>query len=353
MKNLFDYATKELSQDAFLRWFIESWDDKEDKALQSSAIDFLIFLTENKLSIDPNKAKIITHSQVSHIDITIDIFPDKNSDIHDVIVIEDKVYSSEHNQLVAYNKAISNWKDARNIYKVFYKTSLLSDEDRKGIENANEGQKDKWIAFDIKKIWEEFFVNRGASSQIFNNYVDYIKRIYDNCTKISDKPTAEWDTNNWKTFLEEKVKKDFPNLSQYVMHYRGMYNSLLLNYFLENNNYLKCATLEFIVRDTIKPYFHPSFCVKEDGKEKWEWSTNQLKEPDVKKEALEELEKLRNCVSQCKSTLLQRGNTSRSFAKTKKEIKHKELQLYSDDVWEELKKIILEYVRILDKYVAS
>ena len=29
MKNLFSYATKELSQDAFLRWFLESYDDEE------------------------------------------------------------------------------------------------------------------------------------------------------------------------------------------------------------------------------------------------------------------------------------------------------------------------------------
>ena len=27
MENLFDYATKELSQDAFLRWLFESWNE--------------------------------------------------------------------------------------------------------------------------------------------------------------------------------------------------------------------------------------------------------------------------------------------------------------------------------------
>ena len=31
MKNLFDYATKELSQDAFLRWLFESYEDNEIK----------------------------------------------------------------------------------------------------------------------------------------------------------------------------------------------------------------------------------------------------------------------------------------------------------------------------------
>lgn len=107
MKNLFDYATKELSQDAFLRWFIENWDDEEDKTLQEASLDFLDFLTGETLALDLSKAKIITHSQVKHMDITVDIYPDKNSDVHDVIVIEDKVYSSEHKQLVAYNETIT------------------------------------------------------------------------------------------------------------------------------------------------------------------------------------------------------------------------------------------------------
>ena len=31
MKNLFDYATKELSQDAFLCWLFESWEDADLK----------------------------------------------------------------------------------------------------------------------------------------------------------------------------------------------------------------------------------------------------------------------------------------------------------------------------------
>lgn len=29
MKNLFDFATKELSQDAFLRWFVSNYEDSK------------------------------------------------------------------------------------------------------------------------------------------------------------------------------------------------------------------------------------------------------------------------------------------------------------------------------------
>ena len=38
MKNLFDFATKELSQDAFLRWFLESDIDGGGKKLLAAFI---------------------------------------------------------------------------------------------------------------------------------------------------------------------------------------------------------------------------------------------------------------------------------------------------------------------------
>lgn len=31
MKNIFDFATRELSQDAFLRWLLENYDDADLK----------------------------------------------------------------------------------------------------------------------------------------------------------------------------------------------------------------------------------------------------------------------------------------------------------------------------------
>ena len=79
MKNLFEYATKELSQDAFLRWLIENWNESDDKELQKASRGFLNSLTDNAYShLDYEKAKIVTYAQVAHMDITIDVFPDKD-----------------------------------------------------------------------------------------------------------------------------------------------------------------------------------------------------------------------------------------------------------------------------------
>lgn len=207
---------------------------------------------------------------------------------------------------------------------------------------------------DINKIWEKFFSKHsGSDSQILNSYIEYVGRTYDDFKTVSKKSAGEWNTYNWQTFLKENVKKDFPKLGCYVTFYRGMYNSLILNYDFKINEYLKCATLEFIVRDSIKPYFHPSFCIKTGKDKKWIWSTNDLKnEEDCQPKAMEEITRLRDFVASCKSPLLLRGGKARSFARTKQPpIEHK--ALYADELWVELKKIIAEYVSILDKYVVS
>ena len=66
MKNLFDYATKELSQDAFLRWLFENY---EDPILGEAANDiigkFCNFRENEKLQA------LETKTQWNKIDISI------------------------------------------------------------------------------------------------------------------------------------------------------------------------------------------------------------------------------------------------------------------------------------------
>ena len=353
MKNLFDFATKELSQDAFLVWLVENWNETDDKELQITAIDFIIFLTGRKIQFNPEKGKIVTHSQIKHIDITIDVYPDKNENKHDIIVIEDKVYSSEHKQLKAYDETVNEWKkngsNVGNVYKVFYKTSKLSNEDVNGIEAANENQSDKWVPFDIDKIWGFFNDKNKSTSQLLNWYVEYIDKLHSDHEEISKEKAEKWNLFNWDTFLKAKVDLDFKGLGCYTMSYRGMYYSLLLNYDIKDNEFLRCATLEFIVRDTIEPFFHPSFrIINKDGKEEWKWSINDLGDNE---KAKEELDGLRSFVGSVKSRIIVRSNKSRSFGrkKDKKMIEYKEKN--ADAVWEDLKIYIQEYKIILDGYV--
>ena len=58
MKNLFDYATKELSQDAFLRWLFESGFDKkcENESVRNASRTLFNIFTKNEFKDKEIKA---------------------------------------------------------------------------------------------------------------------------------------------------------------------------------------------------------------------------------------------------------------------------------------------------------
>ncbi len=285
MKNLFEYATKELSQDAFLRWLIENWNESDDKELQRASRGFLDFLTDNAYShLDYEKAKIVTYAQVAHMDITIDVFPDKDKKLHDIIVIEDKTGSSEHNQLVDYNETLRKWKNqkdgnVRDIHKVFYKSGYLSDQDDKGIKKANEGEESTWKTKDIRDIWKFFKDYTNASSDVLRDYSRYIERLHKadigeieegNLEKLLP---FEWECLINKWYPVSVLGKD----EAWVSSYQGRYVSICYRIDFLNKGVYKResftggATLEIFIRE--KKWFsavlHHSFKVPERDDRAW------------------------------------------------------------------------------------
>ena len=350
MKNLFDFATKELSQDAFIRWLVENWNDSEDKKLQNTALDFLDYLCGEKLNLDLGKALVKTYSQVSHIDICIDIFPDKAKKEHYTIIIEDKVDSSEHNQLLDYNETVKKWTNLIRIFKVFYKTNLLSDTDKKGIEIANNNKNEpKWVTKDIKSIAEFFNKQKGSNSQILNNYIEYVAKLRDAVTKISDEKAETWSTNNWTKFFDEKMQSYKINdnrISVYVRTYRKIYDSLIISFQLKNrqNRCMKYAAFEIQVRDELKARLHPEFLFKK----KWYWSYNDVKETRIRKAADTELNDLRTFIENKDTKYIIRGNTVRAFGRIKGTLPYKEL--YAEQLWTGLSAWIDEFLQIMKEY---
>lgn len=112
MKNLFDFATRELSQDAFLRWLFENYDDPE---LRDAAGDLL----QEFCGIDLDEVKDITSkAQWCNIDVVVRITLQDNTTAE--LFIEDKTYSQEHEQLQRYDSHIDQWCKSDRIYKIFY-----------------------------------------------------------------------------------------------------------------------------------------------------------------------------------------------------------------------------------------
>lgn len=68
MKNIFDFATKELSQDAFLSWFIAGCNEPE---ISEYSYEFINFLTGYHFNVGDIK-KVTIKQQCGGIDVVVD-----------------------------------------------------------------------------------------------------------------------------------------------------------------------------------------------------------------------------------------------------------------------------------------
>lgn len=215
MKNLFDFATKELSQDAFLRWLFENYNCENESVRNAFKKLFEAFT-----GIDPNKSEITeleTVAQWKNIDASIWVKIDGEEHL---IVIEDKTTSGLHgNQLEKYDNKIKvhneYWikqqekgnkkterfvKDKKNIHRVFYKTSKTNE--------TGWGR-----SFQIEQIYELFKDVRNTGSEILDSYAEHIREIYSACYN-SEKPQEHnnsIDLFKWEAYFKNTV---IPNLTQ-------------------------------------------------------------------------------------------------------------------------------------------
>ena len=93
MENLFDYATKELSQDAFLRWLFQNYDDPVVGEVSNCLLgEFCHFQDGEKVG------SLHTEAQKNKIDISVCITTTLGRKI--ALFIEDKTFSNEHHQFL-------------------------------------------------------------------------------------------------------------------------------------------------------------------------------------------------------------------------------------------------------------
>lgn len=175
MKNLFDYATKELSQDAFLMWMFDSWEDKDLQPV----VENLIRKFCNKEFKEIRNIEV--QPQWHKIDVSIHFDADG---VKQHIFIEDKTTSLEHNQLSVYSGEIKKEYDDNNCYKVFYKTSLISPQEKERIYNA------EWVnIYDVFDICDFFSKFSDTKNIILSQYIEHIKKQAALC-KNTDVPNC-------------------------------------------------------------------------------------------------------------------------------------------------------------------
>lgn len=161
--NLFQYATKELSQDAFFCWLI-NWIKFPEKPQYRAGIETLnLFLGKNRKE---QYFHVEVKRQYKKIDVLI-LFNDKYA-----LIIEDKTNTSEHgNQIERYKKILESDYPERTIFTVYVKTGIIYDEDARIVKKADS-------VVTLEDLLNTLLPFRGhTGSDILDDYIEYIASI--------------------------------------------------------------------------------------------------------------------------------------------------------------------------------
>lgn len=201
--NLFNYATSELSQDAFLCWLLSyaqnkdyNGDDAKLKKCAQSLIKVFLLGQEGIFEKDLIEKDLIVkkiEKQWKYIDVLVTLESDKK------IIIEDKTYTTDHdNQLERYKGKFKN--EANNIFGVYYKTGFCCETI---INDMYKG----YYFFDLNKIKEFFEKYDDIDNAVFNNYRDFIMEYHKERNNFIGLPVSKWTPTMIQGFYDNLVKK--------------------------------------------------------------------------------------------------------------------------------------------------
>ena len=215
-QNIFQYATSELSQDAFISLII-AWFDSENKDLKKISEDFINALYNEYFGSDRvlEIAGIEIKQQHYKIDVYFEVTCKNGEKIP--FIIEDKIWTEPHsNQLARYVTKVAERlgmvKNEEKIVKIFYKTGHVTEKDiydtgnktfkNKVLENTyRESVPYQYKIMDTKWMWK-FMSSHKVDHYIFNDYFefleeDFYRKMYDEDTG-KKKGLQDWEYDDLK-----------------------------------------------------------------------------------------------------------------------------------------------------------
>ena len=206
--NLFNYATSELSQDAFLCWLIAYADEeyKENHPLMHRAgREFL------KACGIENFQRFTIHRQYCRADVVIIFDKPEDGVAEQILVIENKLRvinvaqfeSQIAAQLDRYVKDIKKKDNPKSIVGVFY---ILHEQ--AGIENELRGKLANYRVIQRAQMLEILSPSFGKGAHgILQNYYLYIKWISDHVKDFATVDPKDWGWYRWLGFYKELEKQ--------------------------------------------------------------------------------------------------------------------------------------------------
>ena len=212
--NIFNFATSELSQDAFICWLCNwvNFDDnslsEDEKKLKSLATEFIEKMLGEKLE----DRKVNIKRQYQKIDVLLEIqnkteFIAKGNNTNPIVdmyvIIEDKVGTGLHsNQIERYRELISEKNKNINEGKALVKTVYYKIYDEDNMERLKENGVDVILGREnILELLKEY--KDKINNSIFENYHNYLSNIETDVNSYEKKNLEDWNSNCYIGFFKE------------------------------------------------------------------------------------------------------------------------------------------------------
>lgn len=224
--NIFDIATKELNQDAFITWLLQFADSKykaTDELLNECGKSFVYqLLTKQLPTFGHPILKVNAGRQWKNIDVWAKI-NDKY-----LIIIEDKTYTSIHsNQLKRYKTTAEEWCIKNNYEKpicIYLKTGNESQSSFNEIVNAGFAIFNR---VDFIKLLEQF---KTTQNNIYLDFLERLSRIEKSNNEFEFKNIGEWNGEDWQGFFQFLEKEISIADWNYVNNATGGFWNAILNW---------------------------------------------------------------------------------------------------------------------------
>lgn len=203
--NIFDIATKELNQDAFITWLLQFADDKyqsADPLLNKCGKAFVTQLIQKQI---PGFNEPITKVEAGRQWENIDVWAEINDKY--LIIIEDKTYTSHHsNQLQRYKENSEKWCVNNNYEKPICIYLKTGNESQSSLNHIQQQGFSIFSRLDFINLLNQF---RETSNNIFTDFYERLTRIEKSNNEFENKPIKEWNGNDWQgffQFLEKQIQ---------------------------------------------------------------------------------------------------------------------------------------------------
>ncbi|MEW8970366.1 MAG: PD-(D/E)XK nuclease family protein [Mesobacillus sp.] len=210
--NLFEFATSELSQDAFLCWLLAwSQDDYRsiNKPLHRAALDFVSMIFNVHGEPVPLIKKIKIEKQFKGLDV-LAVVNDRYA-----ILIEDKTFTKNHSdQLRRYSEAVKIRNPEWIQLPIYYKIA-----DQSHYHSITDAQ---YFPFTRERMIQVLRRGRdnGVTHDVFLDYLSRLEWLNEQYEAFKQVPVKEWDSFAWQGFFIE-LQKEIDGHWGYVSNRKG------------------------------------------------------------------------------------------------------------------------------------